>query len=197
MQHNELVESLSQGFLLMMERLSPRERAAFVLRTVFDYEYSQIADVIDKTEAHARQIVSRAKSRLRQNQSRFETDSQNAGELAERFVSACRVGDVKSIERLLTDDIEVYSDGGGKVSAARVVIRGRSRSARFLSGVFSKRRRDCDMHAVTVNGNPGVAFPKDGAVFHVVSLRLENGVRAVYMTLNPDKLSRWSLAKID
>jgi RNA polymerase sigma-70 factor (ECF subfamily) len=117
--------------------------------------------------------------------------------LAERFVAACRAGDVKSVEQLFTDDIEVYSDGGGKVSAARVVIRGRSRAARFLAGVFSKVRSECQMDATTVNGEPGVVFSYDGVVVQVVSFCVEDGIKAVYMTLNPDKLSRWSVAKID
>src|SRR5262249_25270362 len=127
----------------------------------------------------------------------FAPAPHEADGLAERFVAACRAGDVRSIEEMLTEDVEVLSDGGGKVSAARTVITGRGRAARFLAGVFSKKRRDCEMHATTVNGAPGVGFTSGGAVIHVVSLRIEGGVRAVYMTLNPDKLSRWSVAEID
>ena len=110
---------------------------------------------------------------------------------------ACRAGDVHVVEQLVNEDVEVHSDGGGKVSAARVVIRGRQRAARFLTGVFSKRRRDCKMLATTVNGDPGVVFTSDGAVVQVVSFRLEGGVKGVYMTLNPDKLARWSVAEIE
>jgi RNA polymerase sigma-70 factor (ECF subfamily) len=117
--------------------------------------------------------------------------------LAERFIAACRAGDVKLVEQLFTEDPEVYSDGGGKESAARVVIRGHNRAARFLAGVFSKKRRDCEMRVTTANGEPGVMFISSGTVIHVVSRRTENGVRAVYMTNSPGKLSRWSLAKID
>jgi len=101
------------------------------------------------------------------------------------------------VEQLLTEDVEVHSDGGGKVSAARVVIRGRNRAAKFLAGVFHTKRRDYAMHSATVNGDPGVVFTREGAVVHVVSVRIEGSVKAVYMTLNPDKLSRWSRAKIE
>jgi RNA polymerase sigma-70 factor (ECF subfamily) len=104
---------------------------------------------------------------------------------------------VKQVEQLLTDDAEVRSDGGGKVSAARVVIRGRQRAARFMAGVFSKKRRNCEIRVATVNGEPGVVFSSDGNVIQVVSLRIEEGVRSVYMTNNPDKLSRWSVAEIE
>lgn len=192
-----LAESLAQAFLLLLERLSPDERAAFLLRTVFDYEYAEIATVLGKSEVHVRQIVSRARHRLEQNGSRFHPAPRVADGLAERFVAACRSGDVKSVEALLTEDVEVLSDGGGKVSAARTVITGRARAARFLAGVFSKKRADCDMHATTVNGEPGVVFSRDGAVIHVVSLRIEDGVRGIYMTLNPDKLSRWSVVEVE
>lgn len=192
-----LSESLMQAFLMMLERLSPQERAAFLLRTVFDYEYAEIADVLGKSEVHVRQIVSRAKSRLERDTQRFRPAPQQAEALAERFISACRAGDVKLVEELLTEDAEVHSDGGGKVSAARVVIRGRNRAARFMAGVFSKKRRDCEMRFTRVNGELGVVFCSGGVVIHVVSFRIENGVRAVYMTNNPDKLSRWSQAEID
>jgi RNA polymerase sigma-70 factor (ECF subfamily) len=192
-----LADSLSQAFLLMLERLSPTERAAYLLRAVFDYEYSEIADVLGKTEVHVRQIISRAKSRVTRDMPRFRPEPEKADNMAERFVAACRAGDVELVEQMLTEDVEVYSDGGGKVSAARVVIRGRSRAAKFLAGVFHAKRRDYGMHPATVNGDPGVVFSMDGAVVHVVSVRIEGTVKAVYMTLNPDKLSRWSVAKID
>lgn len=192
-----LADSLSQAFLLMLERLSPTERAAFLLRTVFDYEYAEIAEVIGKSEAHVRQIVSRARSRLLRDTPRFRPEPQVADGLAERFVTACRAGNVKQVEQLLTEDVEVYSDGGGKVSAARVVIRGRARVARFLAGVFHKRRSGYDMRSATVNGDPGVVFTLGGEVVHVVSVRVEDGIKGVYMTLNPDKLSRWSVAEIE
>lgn len=196
--HNAaLAESLSQAFLLMLERLSPDERAAFLLRTVFDYEYAEIAEVVGKSEVHVRQIVSRAKQRLERDESRFRPARHEADGLAERFVAACRSGDVRRVEEMFTADVEVHSDGGGKVSAARVVIRGRDRAARFLTGVFSKKRGDCEMHATTVNGEKGVVFTYGGAIVQVVALCIEGGVRAVYMTNNPDKLSRWSVARVD
>ena len=98
---------------------------------------------------------------------------------------------------MFTEGVEVHSDGGGKVSAARVVVRGRDRAARFVAGVFCKKRGDCEMHATTVNGEPGVVFTSGGAVIQVVALCIEDGVRAVYMINNPDKLSRWSVAEVE
>ncbi|MBX3414188.1 MAG: RNA polymerase sigma factor SigJ [Pirellulales bacterium] len=193
----DLAESLSQGFLLMLERLTPNERAAFLLRTVFDYEYAEIADILGKSEQHVRQIVSRAKAHLLNEKTRYQPSPQEARGLAERFVAACRAGDVKQVEQLFADEAEVYSDGGGKTYAARTVIRGRSRAARFMAGVLHKKWRDDDMRPATVNGKPGVVFTRHGVVVHVVSLRIEQGVKAVYITVNPDKLARWSTTSID
>ena len=122
---------------------------------------------------------------------------EEAGALAERFVAACRAGDARAVEQVFTEDVEVHSDGGGKAAAAGVVVRGRDRAARFLAGVFSKKRADCEMHATAVNGEPGVVFTRGGAVVLVVALRIEGGVRAVYMTNNPDKLARWSVADVE
>src|SRR5262249_7414186 len=150
-----LAESLTQAFLLLLERLTPDERAAFLLRTVFDYEYAEIGEVVGKSEVAARQLVSRARRRLGLSEGqRFQATAARAGGLAERFVAACRTGDVKAIEQMFTENVEVHSDGGGRVSAARVVVRGRDRAARFLAGVFSKKRGGCAMHATTVNGAP-------------------------------------------
>ncbi len=192
-----LQESLSLGFLIMLERLSPMERAAFVLRSVFDYEYCDIAEVLEKSETYVRKIVSRAKEHLTEGAPRFRPPREKAFELAEQFVAACRAGDAKLVEQFLTEDVEVHSDGGGKVTAARVVIRGRNRIARFLAKVFHFKRRDYDMHPAVVNGDPGVVFTLDGKVVHVASVRVEDGVRGVYMCLNPEKLTHWSIAKVD
>ena len=118
-----LGESLTQGFLLLLERLSPDERAAFLLRSVFDYEYAEIGEVVGKAEAtvrHKRQA--RARRRLGLNgELRFWASPAQADGLAERFVAACRAGDVKAVEQMFAVNPEVHSDGGGKVSAARVV----------------------------------------------------------------------------
>ena len=193
-----LAESLSQAFLLLLERLTPDERAAYLLRTVFDYEYATIGEMLGRPEATVRQLVSRARRRLGlEGEPRFRATAAEADGLVERFVAACRAGDVKAVERMFTEDVEVHSDGGGKVGAARVVVRGRDRAARFLAGVFSKKYGALEMHAVTVNGAPGVVFTSGGAAIQVVALCIAGGVRAVYMTTNPDKLTRWSVAEVE
>jgi len=194
--HPGLEESLSQGFLLLLERLSPTERAAFVLRKVFDYDYSEVAEILEKSQSAVRQILSRASAHLTDARVRFRPAPERAAELAEQFVAACRAGDVQLVERLLTDDAEVHSDGGGKVFAARVVLRGGARAARFLTGVFHAKWRHSDIRPAVVNGEPGVVIVQHGVVDDVVTLRVEHAVKAVYIVRNPDKLTRWSRATI-
>ena len=192
-----LAESLTQAFLLLLERLTPDERAAFLLRTVFDYEYAEIGEVLGKGETAVRQLMSRARGRLGlDGDRRFPAAPARADGLAERFVAACRAGDVKAVEAMLAEDAEVHSDGGGKASAARAVIRGRDRVARFLAGVFRKRWLQ-DVGAATVNGEPGLVFRSGDGVASVLSLRVEGDVRAVYITVNPDKLARWAVAEVE
>jgi RNA polymerase sigma-70 factor (ECF subfamily) len=192
-----LSESLSQAFLLLLERLTPDERAAFLPRTVFDYEYAEIAGVVGKSEAAVRQLVSRARGRLGlDGDRRFPAAAARADGLAERFVAACRAGDVKAVEAMLAEDAEVHSDGGGKASAARVVIRGRDKVARYLTGAFRKPWLQ-DVGVATVNGEPGLVFRAGDAVVAVLSVRVEDAVRAVYITVNPDKLARWAAAEVE
>src|SRR3954471_20752926 len=183
-----LAESLTQAFLLLLERLTPDERAAFLLRTVFDYEYAEIGEVLDKTEAAVRQLGSRARGRLGlDGDRRFPAAPARADGLAERFVAACRAGDVKAVESMLSEDAEVHPDGGGKASAARVVIRGRDKVVRFLTGVFRKQWLQ-DVGVATGNGEPCRGFRAGDTVAAVLSVRVEGNVRAVYITVNPDKL---------
>ncbi len=191
-----LSESLTQAFLLMLERLSAEERAAFLLRVIFDYEYADIGRMLEKSEENVRQLVSRSRRRIGLEQHRFAADALQAANLAERFVAACRAGDLQAVESLFTEDVEVRSDGGGKVSAARVVITGRNRAARFLIGVFHKQRH-LEFRPTEVNGAPGLVFLQDGKVVEVLAMAIEDGVKAVYVTVNPDKLHRWSLSTVE
>jgi RNA polymerase sigma-70 factor (ECF subfamily) len=197
--NSPLAESLTQAFLLLLERLSADERAAFLLRMVFDYEYAEIGEVIGKPEASVRQLVSRARRRIGlDGEQRFQVSPARADGLAEQFVAACRTGDVKAVERMLAEDVEVHSDGGGKAAAARVVLREPNRVARFLTGVFHKFQAwNLESHETTVNGEPGLAFTSDGTVVAVLSLRVEGNVRVIYITRNPDKLTRWSVAAVE
>jgi RNA polymerase sigma-70 factor, ECF subfamily len=189
----ELSDSLSMAFLVLLERLSPVERAAFLLREVFGYPYDEIADVIDRGADNARQLVSRARRHIDEKRPRFDVSREVQEELTERFVEACREGDTDALVAMLAADVTVYADGGGKAQAARVPIHGAQKAATALAG-FSRRGGDLELVAVEVNGRPArVALDRSGAVVVVLSLDIADGlIQAVRIVANPDKLGHVS-----
>jgi len=189
----ELAESLSMAFLVLLETLSPAERAAYLLREVFGYEFEEIAALLDKSPTNVRQIASRAKKRLSAGERRFPTTAGRADELSERFLAACRSGDVGAVEALLAEDAVLYSDGGGKVFAAPRPVRGVHRIAKLLATVFRKVAAVGEVSLTMVNGRPGAVFTVGGRTTEVFSFALgeDGAVNEVYVVLNPDKLARW------
>ena len=190
----ELAESLSMAFLVLLETLTPAERAAYLLREVFGYEYDEIAGVLGKTPENARQIAARAKKRLDTGERRFAPEAGRADELAGRFFAACRSGDVKAVEAMLAADVVLYSDGGGKAFAARRPVTGVGKVANLLAVVFRKLRGVGDLTPTTVNGRPGVVCTVGGNVVEVLTVAPDAGggaVGTVYVVLNPEKLRRW------
>ena len=191
----ELAESLSMAFLVLLEALSPSERAAYLLREVFDYEFDEIAALLDKSPVNVRQITARAKKRLGRKERRYVAEAGQADVLAGRFFAACRAGDIHSIESLLSDETIYYSDGGGNAPAAPKPLLGRHRITNLLSVVFHKRLRYCVLTSHTVNGQPGIVFSQDGQALQVLTFAAEEGrVSRIYSVLNPDKLRRWNVA---
>ena len=189
----ETADSLSQAFLVMLERLSPVERAAFLLREVFGYEYSDVAEVIDRTEVNSRQLVTRAKKHLEASAPRFDPDEALRDELLKRFLAAADDGDVEGLERLLAEDASLYADGGGKVTAARKPLFGRSRVARVIAKLATKQRRrgPFEVQLVRVNRQPGrILRTADGTIWDVLSIEVVDGrIQTVRVMRNPDKLA--------
>jgi Sigma-70, region 4 len=130
--HAEMSESLSVAFLVLLERLSPEQRAVFLLREVFDYGYDAIAEIVGKSEAACRQLAVRARRHVDQDRPRFEATRQEHDELARSFLAAAQTGDLDGLEALLADDVALYSDGGGKVRALAYPLFGSGRVARAL-----------------------------------------------------------------
>lgn len=187
-----LAESLSTAFLLMLERLNPVERAAFLLREVFDYDYPEVAGVIGKSEDNCRQIVRRAKERVQAPALRFEAHEDARDALLNSFMSAVRDGEVKVLVSLLAGDAALYSDHGGKASAARRTIRGADKIARFFIGVDTRFRPAHFSYRFTwLNGAPGVIVYSGERAETAFSVAIEDGrITAFYVTRNPDKLKR-------
>jgi RNA polymerase sigma-70 factor (ECF subfamily) len=153
----ELADSLSLAVLVLLERLTPVERAAYLLREVFGYEYAEIADIIERTEVNSRQLVTRARKHLEAERPRFDADEAARDALLERFLAAAEEGDVQALEELLAKDAVLYADGGGKVLASPEPLVGAALIARFMAHVARVRRGFGKFEArlVKVNGQPG------------------------------------------
>lgn len=185
-----LADSMSMAFLVLLETLTPDQRAAFLMREVLGYEYAQIAATLGAQEAACRQWVARAKRHIEAGRPRFEADAAHAGELAERFRRACADGDVEALLLLLADDATLWSDGGGKLRAAIRPVYGADRVSRFLAGIARKRDPRATLQRATLNGQPGLVSVLDGQVRMAAGLDIVDGVVCgVRIVVNPDKLT--------
>lgn len=187
----ELAESVSMAFLLILESLSPVERAVFLLREVFDYSYDEIADVVGKTAENCRQVFTRAKRHIDAGKHRFEASRAKRDEIARRFFAACERGDLAGLVEMLAADAAFYGDGGGKVVAVRRPVLGRDRVARLLAGLFAKMpAAGIRPVLVEVNGQPGAKLvDAQGHIVSVMALDAADGrVECVRSVVNPEKL---------
>jgi RNA polymerase sigma-70 factor (ECF subfamily) len=188
---SEQAEDLSMAFLLLLERLSPVERAVFLLRESFDFSYREIAEIVGKTEAACRQIERRARQRLDTEGRPAPTDPQEHCRLLMSFLRATRDGDLEGMVSLLAHDAILYADGGGKAHAAGIPVAGAQKIAKFLIGLGRKARGVWEVRPAVVNGRPGALTYFESQLANVVSLRVENGkIRNLYIMVNPDKLPR-------
>lgn len=188
----ELDETVSVAFLVVLESLSPVERAVFLLREVFGYGYDEIATVVDKSEANCRQMLVRAKRHIDQAAPRFDPSPERRAELADGFLAALHDGDVAELERLLAEDVVFYGDGGGKAPAVARPLHGALQVARFLVGLRRAGSRfDASFEAVQANGQPGLRLLiGDGELVGLMSLQIvDSRVVAIHNQINPDKLA--------
>ena len=185
----ELSSDLSIAFLSLLERLSPTERAVFLLHDVFDTEYSEIARITQRSEAAVRQMLHRARTRVRNDKPRFDIEPSEYRKLVEKFTAAAYSADEQSLLRLFAPDIEVVSDGGGKITAARKIVRGISKVLRLFTIAFASIRDHITVEIVEVNGEPGVVEYYDGEPFAATTFAVEGGkIVGLYRVMNPDKL---------
>jgi RNA polymerase sigma-70 factor (ECF subfamily) len=193
----ELADSLSQAFLVVLERLTALERAAFLLREVFDCEYAEIAGVLQRNEASCRQLVARARRHVHEARPRFDADAEQHERLLRSFLAAAEDGDLAALEAVLAEDAVLLSDGGGRVSAARRPIVGPAKIARLMAAIARRRREGGGAVAVaaTVNGLPGRVFREaDGRITDVLTIDVVDGrIRTVHNVRNPDKLAHVSV----
>ncbi|WP_329026124.1 RNA polymerase sigma-70 factor [Streptomyces sp. NBC_01423] len=187
----ELADSVSMASLLLLERLSPLERSVFVLREIFAFGFDDIAAAVGRSEAACRQLLVRARRHMHEGRPRFEADRAEQRELAGRFFDALSRGDVDGLRSLLSADVQLVGDGGGKAPQLARTIVGADKAARLLAAIFplmAEAGITCEPR--DVNGRPGAVFRvRDGAVLRVMSLDVVDGqIQTVRSILNPDKL---------
>ncbi|MGI8911019.1 MAG: RNA polymerase sigma-70 factor [Rubrobacteraceae bacterium] len=186
-----LGESLSMAFLVLLESLTPTERAVFLLREVFDYDYGEVSHLVGKSEDNCRQISRRARQSVAARRPRFESSPEQEERLMESFLEACASGDMEALISLLAEDVIVWSDGGGKVRAALRPIHGARNAARFFFGILGKAPPGLAIRRASINSRPGVVgYFADGSPQSVVTLDVEKGsIRAIHIVVNPEKLA--------
>ena len=188
-------ESISMAFLVVLESLSPLERAVFLLREVFDYAYAEIAQITGRNEAACRQLFSRAKKHISAQRPRFPASPEAHANMVGRFMEACIAGDMDGLMSLLAADVTAWSDGGGKVSgAARHPLHGRDTVARGLIGLLSRAPEGTTFEVIEANGLPALLVRVKGQIVSVLTLEVEGDfIRALRTVANPDKLAHLNL----
>ncbi len=185
----ELSEALSVAFLHLLEQLSPIERAIFLLRQVFDYEYGEIAAMVQKSEDNCRQIMRRARQHLGARRSLYYASREQQDTILHQFLRACTSGDMDGLLALLANDIVTYADSGGKVPAARNPIYGADKVARFLLSMVRKAPDSFTLRVANINGRPGIVNCINHQPYAIITLEIVDGrIQEIDIVANPDKL---------
>ncbi|AGA27654.1 sigma-70 family RNA polymerase sigma factor [Singulisphaera acidiphila] len=188
---SDYAHELSMTLMLALERLSPLERAAFLLHDVFDIEFGQVARTLGRSEPACRQLAARARAHVKESQPRFPVPPETGARLAEAFLTAARSGDAETLTLLLAEDAVLSSDGGGKRLAALRPIFGRDKITRFFVGLASKYNRYAQYGATPtrINGQPGFIVTEPDGSIHTMAVDLRDGlITSIYVVRNPDKL---------
>jgi RNA polymerase sigma-70 factor (ECF subfamily) len=184
-----LADSLHTAFLLLLETLTPDERAVFLLHEAFDYNHAEIAEIVGKSEANCRQIIRRAKEHLAQGRERQRVDPAQAETLVQRFLAAARDGDLSGLLSVLAPAATLSTDGGGKVRAAPAPIAGADRIGRFLLGIRANIPPDAEYRLAQINGDIGVVVWSSGQPIAAITFAFaDERIRDIYSVSNPDKL---------
>ena len=190
----ELADDLSNSLLLALERLSPLERAAFLLHDVFDLDYDEVAATLERSEVTCRQLAARARKNVRAARPRYKAKREEAERLATAFLKASREGDAEALKTLLAEDVEFHADGGGVRQAALNVIAGRDKVIAFFSGVARKTGSALPeiLHMGTINAGPGMVTLEYDGLPQTTALEVEDGrIKAIYVVRNPEKLTQF------
>jgi len=189
-ERHELASSLTTAFLLLLERLSPKERAAYLLREIFDHSYRDVAETLDMSESACRQLVSRAGRVIGKNSARYEPSREQQDKLLSAFQSAITTGSVSTLSTLLSEDIELHTDGGGKVRAALRVLSGKQTVETFIEKVLCQAWPGFDMEVTEINGRLGLIASNTSEIIGVLTaeFREDGQVGQLFIMRNPEKL---------
>ncbi|MFD7908213.1 RNA polymerase sigma-70 factor [Kitasatospora sp. NPDC059747] len=187
----ELADSVSTAMLVVLESLGPVERAVFVLREAFGFSHAEIAGFLDRSEATVRQTAHRAREHVRAHRRRFDSDPEQRREITDRFLAACTGGDLNAVMELLAPDVTAWSDGGGKVTAARRPLHGTDGVARWILGVLAKPElQGMAWRSAVINGEQSVLFTMDGQPVGALTYDIADGrLQNLRFQVNPDKLT--------
>ena len=188
----ELANSLSMAFLVLLERLSPIERAVFLLREIFEYDYDEIAQMVGKNPANCRQILRRSRQHIAAQRPRFSVSHHQQEQITVKFLEALFQGNLQELLTLLAQDVTYWSDGGGKVTAALKPLHGAIKVARFLLALRSKWLSQAVFRTTEINGQPGAIALIDGCIHSVTTFDIVDGyIQSIYTVRNPEKLKRF------
>ncbi len=192
-QHAELADSLATALLVVLETMSPSERAAFVLHDVFEQPYPEIAQTLERSEPAVRQLVTRARSRVQSGRGRYEADRTVHAEVVDRFVAACETADFGSLISVLAPDVVIVSDGGGKAQAPPKPVFGADKVARLIAGFRRRSPAETEYSAEFFNGAPGLVARLGDQLIGVVSVQVRDGlVQSLHLVANPEKLEAFT-----
>jgi RNA polymerase sigma-70 factor (TIGR02957 family) len=192
-EHAELADSLSLAFLVVLESLTPEQRASFLLHDVFDYDYAKVAEIVGTSEENARQLASRARRHVHDDSPRFDASAEQREELASSFFAAAENGDFEALEAMLAEDVELHGDGGGLAPAIKHPVFGAPRVAQMLANWMRlgfEKIGGVQFRRVLVNGQPGAEYlDSDGKLIGIMSLDIAGGrIQAIRSIVNPEKL---------
>jgi Sigma-70, region 4 len=191
----ERSQALELAVLLLLEKLTPTERAAYVLREAFDYPYAQIAEILQTGEANTRQLVTRARKHIA-DERRAPVTAEEQRRLFVAFIAAAQKGDLTALENILTADVVSYSDGGGAALAARIPVVGRERVAKFITAFSPHWWTGAAIALVEANSQPSMVVSREGSVLAVVTIDASaDGINQIQWMMNPAKTAAWSASK--
>lgn len=184
-------DAISTAFMLILESLSPKERAVFLLHDVFAYDFAAIGKIVEESEAYCRQLARRARAHVLERRPRYAVDPAQQERLVHQFLNATNSGDMPALLSTLAADVTLVADGGGKVTAARQPVLGRDKVATFLVGLRKLPVPNIELRIATVNGERGMLTLSDGALVSVTTFEMDaHGIHTIYSVVNPDKLQR-------